>query len=363
MIISSEVAGAGNPYRQVGRVAAGERFIGRRDLVRLVQAAWQEPGRPSNVRVLGHHRTGKTSLVLYAMHTSPVDRADLVSVTLNVGSQDCGSDLFRSMTRRVLEGLNEWDGPDRHADLAAIDHAVQASVAWYDLREAVRAFFKAARRAERFVLVVLDEFDRASTAFTRLAEFQLLRDLASDPQFSLGLITISRRPIESIEMDAAGGSILGGVVTMTRYVGMFTDAEADLLLARAAAAGVGLAAVRDQIVERAGLHPFLLELLCNRIVETCQETGRLDVSAAYDLEAPTFEQQFAQLLGNIDADSGGRGLTLLRRVAAGTGSEPPSLDLNRLCLMGVVSRGPGGLALFSAELARHVLMNTVPSVP
>ena len=182
-------------------------------------------------------------------------------------------------------------------------------------------------------------------------------------QYLWGTLLGSHKIIPKVSPNKTWEGFLGGVVTMTRYVGMFTDAEADLLLARAAAAGVGLAAVRDQIVERAGLHPFLLELLCNRIVETCQETGRLDVSAAYDLEAPTFEQQFAQLLGNIDADSGGRGLTLLRRVAAGTGSEPPSLDLNRLCLMGVVSRGPGGLALFSAELARHVLMNTVPSVP
>jgi hypothetical protein len=255
-------------------------------------------------------------------------------------------DLFRSMTRRALEELG-----GRLPDLDAIDSAIQRATAWYDLVEAVRAFFKAMRGGDRHVLVVLDEFDRAATAFTRLAEFQLLRDLASDPAFPLGLITISRRPIESIEIDTAGGSILGGVVTTHRYVGMFTDTETDLMLARCAGVGIGLAAVREEIVERAGRHPFLLELLCNRIVEVHHATGMLDVPAAYALEADAFEAQFAHLLKGIDADSDGRGSALVYNIAAGAGASVPSIDLNRLELMGVVGDG----TLFSRHFARYVL--------
>ncbi|MEU6010427.1 ATP-binding protein [Streptomyces sp. NPDC047453] len=349
-----------NPYRQVGRVAEGDRFIGRSGLVRLVQSAWQEPGRPSNMRVLGYHRTGKTSLVRQALHASPVQRADLINVWLDVGTHDSGADLFRSMTRQVMEEFRRRGRPSEEAslgDLGAINAAVQQDGGWGDLREAVRDFFIALSRAGYHVLAVLDEFDRAATAFTRLAEFQLLRILASDPMFPLGLITISRRDIESIEFDAAGGSILGGVVATRRYVGMLTDDEADLMLARAATVNIGLASVREEVIGCTGLHPFLLELLCGRIVDIHQVTGVLDVKAAYEQEAATFERQFSQLRQNIEADSEGRATALLRRLASGSRSEPSSLELNRLKQMGVVSSGPDPTMLFSREFARYVLMS------
>lgn len=207
---------------------------------------------------------------------------------------------------------------------------------------------------------MLDEFDRATTTFTRLAEFQLLRSLASDPMFSLGLITISRRDIESIEHDAAGGSILGGVVATRRYVGMFNDEEADLMLARAAVIGIGLASVREEIIARTGLHPFLLELLCHRLVDLHQIAGELDVRAAYDQEAPTFARQFAQLWQNIDADSKGRATELLTRLAIGRPLDCESPELSQLKQMGVVACGPGrATTLFSPEFARYIQMSAM----
>lgn len=98
------------------------------------------------------------------------------------------------------------------------------------------------------------------------------------------------------------------------------------MLARAAGVGIGLASVREEIIACTGLHPFLLELLCNRIVDIHQETGELDVKAAYEYEAPTFYTQFAQLRQNIEADSEGRATALLRRLAVGAAAEPVSLE-------------------------------------
>ena len=352
-----------NPYRLVGQVAEGDRFIGRTELIRQLQSVWQDSGRPSNLRLLGHHRMGKTSVMRQALHTCRARPDDLLKIWINVGSHDSGMDLFRAMARRVMEQLRD---PERSASLpdgvaercAPIDMAVQKAGTWYDLSESIRDFFKAIRRAGLSVLMVLDEFDRASTTLKNLAEFQLLRDLASDPVFSVGLITVSRRDIESIEIATAGGSILGGVVATRRYVGMFTDEEVDLMLARAASCGIGLASVRESIVDLTGGHPFLLELLCNRIVEIHQATGEISPQLAYEEESHTFAAQFAQLLENIDRDSQGRGTVLLRRIAAGAGPEGPSLDLNRLRLTGVVTPGSSPPRLFSREFARYLQMAT-----
>ena len=335
-----------NPYRLVGRVALGDHFVDRPELTRSICSAWQEPGRPSNLCVLGHHRTGKTSLVKHAVGSC--NRDDLVTVWLGTGRHATGLDLFRSMVRGVMDKLVDHDRLD------AIGDVVLTTRSWYDLDSAVTAFFGAVSDAGKAVLIVLDEFDRATTTCARLAEFQLMRDLASEPQFPVGLVTISRRPVHEIEIDAAGGSILDGVLTTRRYVGMFTNAQADVMLARAALAGVDLAAVRNEIIERSGLHPFLLESLCNSIVELYQETGDLNVEQAFDCIMGVFDTQFSQLVESVRLDTNGQGITLLKLLAEGGVPDAPSLILNRFQRMGLVSQTQGSPVLFSSEFARHV---------
>jgi len=332
-----------NPYMEAGRVASGDRFIGRATLVRQVAECWQAPGRPSNLRIVGLHRIGKSSLIRRALDELP-PRGDIITACLNVGSQDSGMDLFRSMVRQTID-----QGPgDR--ELVSIATAIQSARAWYDLVEGVRAFFSEIHARGRNVLVVLDEFDRAATAFTRQGQFQLLRDLASESRYSLGLITLSRRQIEKIEIDAAGGSILGGVVSNARYVGMFADAEADIMLARAAAAGIGLASVRDQIIAHTGLHPYLLELLCRRILEIHDATGKIDVDAAFAEESPVIEAYFGMLLEAVNTDMDGQGAALLHRIAAGRPVGQEVMGLTQLRLLGIIS----GDGLFAAEFARFI---------
>ena len=335
-----------NPYMEVGRVAEGDRFIRRTALVRQVAECWQVAGRPSNLRIVGLHRIGKTSLIRRALDEFP-PRSNVITASLNVGSQDSGTDLFRSMVRQTLDQAGD-------NELIPIGTAIQTADAWYDLVEGVRSFFAAVRTRGLSVLVILDEFDRAATTFTRLGQFQLLRDLASESKYSLGLITISRRDIEKIEIDAAGGSILGGVISNARYVGMFTDAEVDIMLARAATAGIGLASVRDQILSRTGPHPFLLELRCRRIVETHDAIGKIDVAAAFAEEHPVIEAYYARLLEAVSADTDGRGVALVRQIAAGREGTWHSAGLTQLRLRGILSSD----GLFSPEFARFVLLNS-----
>jgi hypothetical protein len=352
-----------NPYRWAGRVVEPERFIRREPLLRHVESSWRDPGTPTNLRVIGHHRTGKTTLVRRALDTLPGARPDLLQVWIDVSRQESGMDVFRSIAKSVVASLRKAGAaapPGLLGALAPINEAVQLAVEWHDLEGAVNDFFATMHDADQQGLLVLDEFDRAEGVFKRLAEFQLLRAIVSDSGCVMGLITISRRDIESIETDAAGGSILGGVVVNKLHVGMFDDGETDLLLARAADVGVGLAALRPRLVEFSGSHPFLLDVLCRSLVEGWQVTGKLDFAVAYEQVEEIFADQFARLLRNIRTDTE-EGALLLRRVASGAvGVGVASLGLSRLRRMGVVRFGADGrAALFSAEFGRYVMLSAV----
>jgi glycosyltransferase involved in cell wall biosynthesis len=332
-----------NPYRFVGRPAIGDHFVDRAPLVRKVTEVWQEPGRPGNLSVIGHLRAGKTSLVWHAL--SLMDRTDIAVLQINVVIHASALDLFRAIAGQLADKV---DGLDEAAG------AVRAARDWYDLSNAVTALFKEVADRGRYVLLVLDEFDRAPFVLADLSAFQLLRSLASEPEYPVGLITISRRAVIDIETDAAGGSRLDGVLGARCYVGTFTAREAAELIGRARPV-VDLSGAADEITGRVGRHPYLLPALCARIVERYLETGTVAVAAAYELQRADFAEYFDRLLRDIDADSDGRGSATLIKIARGADPASYPLEVQKLVSTGVVERTAGALALFSAEFGRYLL--------
>ncbi|HEY5834334.1 glycosyltransferase [Streptomyces sp.] len=338
---------APNPYWFVGQAVVGEDFVERPELTRRITDMWRGPGRPANLSLFGHHRVGKTSLVDRAL--SLADRDDLGIVRLSMGRQASVFDLFRTLTREVAACFPQV------TELAELARPVHDTRDWFDLHGGIAEFFKELGRSGLYVLVALDDFDRAPRVLAELSPFQLLRTLASEAAYPVGLLTVSRRPIIEIETDAAGGSRLDGVMTDRAYVGMFTAAEAGRLVDRARRAGVDLSAVLPEITARSGLHPYLLGLLCHRAVEQYHTTGVLDMAAAAAEEAPAFRAHFGRLVDSVQLDTAGQGLTLLRHIAARRPAPADSQDLQQLADMGVVVRNGKDLRLFSAEFASYTL--------
>ena len=303
---------SGNPYDSVGMVAVGDHFVERGQLGRMIERRWRGPGtRPGNLSVLGLHRTGKTSLVQRA--ADRCQRTDLDTIFIDVATLTSGEELFRSIIQEALEKTKEIS-----PDLDAIAGGGLKAEKWDGLRYAVTKFFEALRENGHHIMIVLDEFDRAADICRALAYFQLLRNLASEDNYSVGLITISRRRVDKIEINAAGRSILGGVLALTEEVGMFASAEADTMLGRALPLGIDLRPERERILDLTGFHPYLLELLCCSIVDHYKDTNEVDVESAYEEVAGTFTGHFDLLAEVIERDLGKGGLALLRDLAGGT---------------------------------------------
>jgi hypothetical protein len=100
---------------------------------------------------------------------------------------------------------------------------------------------------------------------TRLSEFQFLRSLASERP-AVGIVTISRKPVYVIEIDAVSGSTLDAVLSLRCDVGCFTDDEVDQMLDKSRSHGVDLAMRRADVVKFTGGHP------CTRTSSPCCAT-------------------------------------------------------------------------------------------
>lgn len=335
---------APNPFREAGRPASGDRYIERPAYKDKLDALWRDPGRPGNLSVFGQRGVGKTSLVEHAL--AGVDRPDLAVVRVDVGRTTSVSDLFGTIARRVAKRLPELTG------LAEMAGAVRDAGDWTDLDEAVSAFFEDIGDRGRYVLLVLDQFDRAPLVLAELSGYQLLRALASEARYPVGLVTISRRTVYQIETDAAGGSRLQGVIGRRCDVGLFELSEAARMMERASLAGLDLSPVAARVLDLAGTHPYLLESLCGRVVEHHRATGKVDVEAAA-AGAVDLRTYWMRLVEAIDRDTGGHGERLLRGIAAGSAvQETP--ELQELVRTGVVVRNGADHRLFSAGFTRFL---------
>ncbi|MEU4741545.1 ATP-binding protein [Actinosynnema sp. NPDC023658] len=349
-----------NPYRNVGQRVLGDAFVGRTELLWRVRSTW-EGDVLGNLSVQGSHRMGKTSLVGRAVELDRGNRPDLVFISASVGDYESGPDLFRALVRKAHSEVVQSPGPARPY-LPLLDQSL-GSVSTTDdvatLRDQVSEYFGHLGRAGLSTVVVLDEFDRASAVLTRLSEFQFLRSLASERP-AVGLVTISRRPIHVIEIDAVSGSTLDAVLSLRCDVGCFTDDEIDQMLDKVKPHGIDLGAHRADVVKFTGGHPYLLALLCHEVVQQYRQRGGIDVDAAYRGLTNQFETQFATLVRGLDTSTGDRAGFLLHKVVAKATDAVPAPDLDLMERLGLIQKDGTSFRLFSPEFERYV-RRAIPS--
>lgn len=351
-----------NPYRYVGQKVLDGAFVGRSDLLWRVRSSWAGP-LLGNLSVQGSHRMGKTSLVARAVELDTGARPELLFISLSVGDYESGADLFRSIVRKTHTQLVAAPVPSvlpYQPVLGQLLSEIGRTADAAELRDGISEYFGHLGKTGVSIVIVLDEFDRASAVFTRLAEFQFLRSLASERQ-AIGLVTISRKPINVIEIDAVSGSTLDAVMSLRCYVGCFTDGEIDELLGQAVQCGVDLVSHREHIIEFTGGHPYLLSLLCHEIVLRYHQTGEIAVHAAHRTLVDQFETQFRTLSRALKNSSETRAEQLLLKVLAKGGDSIATIDLDLMRRLGLLREDGASVRLFSAEFDRFVRRTMRPS--
>jgi len=339
----------GNPYQNVGQPARGDRFVGREELVSRVRGI-VEGDRPSNMSIIGNHRTGKTSLIYRSLIDIPTVRPDLAVVLVGIGKVERIEDVFRLIGRATVDALGVLPARDLDGFATTLE-ALEVESGWYGIMSQFTKLFSAIHRRGLKVLIVLDEFDRINLAGVQTAHFQLLRDLCTEDWSSTGLVTVSRQRVKTLEIGSTKGSCLDQVLAVRTYTKLFEPDEQLAMLRRAGAVGVDLEPRTEWITSLAGRHPYLLELLCYELVQSA-----VDINMAYRNVRSAYADFFARLISIIDADLGGSGVDKLYQVVDGIGLDVSIDDALALIRYGlVVEADDKSLVPFSDEFGRYLL--------
>ena len=226
-----------NPFAGYGSIVKGSRFVGRKKEIQKLKACTlgDEYG---CVAIMGLPRIGKSSLAwqVFKENEEMLNKENTYVIwqamaTLNTNMSNTSTLFFKKMVLDCDDELEIKTNSD--SDLASrykkIVEKVVCPLKTVNDEESIRSlvlkYFKFVRKILNFkIIFVLDEFDSVKNYFD-VADFQLLRELAYNPDSKLCLVTCSRKTIDEIESKDGAISNFAGIFSDLR-LGVFSEEDA-----------------------------------------------------------------------------------------------------------------------------------------
>jgi hypothetical protein len=293
-----------NPFSDYGNIVRGERFIGRRNDLRVIDSRIIRPREPGNLAIIGEPRIGKSSLVYKAVIEARDDliAKRLLPIWINLATYDQAPIFFRSLVTRCVDEMEElgWlSDPVRRT----ADRVLQDELSWGEGYGRIQRFFEKVRQSQVRVLFILDEFDNARYLFRGdVSGFQGLRELSYRPEWRVTYITMSRRTIRDIELQTQAISTFDGIFHK-HYLAMFGQEDLNEYFLRLALVGIPTDPdLESRVNFYCGGHPYLLEMLGYELVELFRERQQTDVDVAARRIAQDFVAQYDRMVDLLRED-------------------------------------------------------------
>ncbi|MXY98604.1 MAG: ATP-binding protein, partial [Gemmatimonadetes bacterium] len=98
-----------NPFSDYGKIVHGERFIGRGQIIGVVESRIIQPTNPGNLAIVGVHRIGKSSLVYKTIVEQRDKLTDkgILPIWRGLSSYDQSSEFFRSLVDEYVSEMED----------------------------------------------------------------------------------------------------------------------------------------------------------------------------------------------------------------------------------------------------------------
>lgn len=262
-----------NPFSDYGQLIKGKRFAGRKQEIQAIRnrVIGESFG---NIAVMGMPRVGKSNLAFQALMTLKEEQFAKrnIIIFVYVGKFSSSLDFFKHLTSSVLEDLKQ-NVTDENVELInklknKYEDIKSSIIDRYEFNENIERFFKLLHRYNYRATYILDEFDRAVDLFSE-ADFQNLRNISSQVEWKICIVTLSRRTIQEIELQNGAISSLSGVFSDLR-LGLFSKEDFNEYWHIVKSFEIEISEdYKRQVKYLVGHHPFLIDLYnyeaCNLI--------------------------------------------------------------------------------------------------
>lgn len=253
-----------NPFADYGRIIHGDRFIGRIPEIRAIEQRVLGREQYGNLAIMGLPRVGKTSLAWQAIMEKKGDLLSMSTIPIFVPVGNCrtSKDFYKTLVSLINDEVEHvCEDVQRFDKVNSIYLQLNGASDDVDFSLLVQKYFKFLKRLGYKTIYILDEFDSVQ-GFFEVADFQMLRELSTNPDTEVCLVTCSRKTIKEIE--ALNGAISNFYNTFNDIrLAMYSDDDINMYWS-----WVGNHVEIDNNYKEkaefyAGRHPFLLDFYNN----------------------------------------------------------------------------------------------------
>jgi len=274
-----------NPLSDCGNILEGKRFIGREYAIETIKNRILSKN-GGNIAIMGLPRVGKSSLSWKALmevrDSALLDKIFIIRI--NVGDISTSKDFYKILVSELFEELedekvfteNFFSVLEKHKNIifSNTDNVYKKNSIW--------RFYKKVAKENINVIYILDEFDHIGSIF-KLEDFQLLREISTNPNTKIALATVSRRTIYEIELlgDAALSKL--STVFSDLNLGLFNNNEIVQYWKQLDKFGVETDEEYQEIVYYyAGNHPFLIDIFNFEMINILLIKEEMDIEHSID---------------------------------------------------------------------------------
>ncbi len=296
------------PFANYGNIVYGEEFVGREDAIRTIRqrivSAYPSPGCLS---IVGPPRIGKSSLAYQTLiyPQSSLLKQQLIAIRINLPSEvDSKETLLRKFVSKTLIALEDADLENEALFLKG-NQLLEKNLSWLELQDQVQIFFTKVKKSGWRVVIVIDEFDAARSIFQEnQAIFQSLREFAYNPDWRVGLVTVSRRSLSQITNQSRADISNFAGIFLERFIHSFTSDELAKLLNKLKDIGIEISQdIFEFFWKNTGGHPYLASALGFQIASMWLENKQFNLDLALQDATPAFLKYYDNLIEILQEDN------------------------------------------------------------
>ncbi|MEA3357058.1 MAG: Swt1 family HEPN domain-containing protein [Patescibacteria group bacterium] len=337
-----------NPFANYGNIVWGDRFIGRKDDMRVVENRIIRPKEPGNLAIIGEYRIGKSSLIYKALmeRKDELTAQNLLPIWINLGIYEQVSHFFRSLVIRCVDEMKDLNWITKNI-LRSADLVLDEEQSWSEEYFRIQRFFEKVRQAGYRVLFIFDEFDHARHLFKGdISGFQKLRELSYRPEWQVTYVSISRRSIREIELQTRASSTLDGIF-LKHYLEMFNNDDVQEYFRKLSSTGLVISSDdKNQIAFYCDGHPYLLEMLGYEIVEIFREEQKVDVDETMRRIEQSFVDHYDHVVELLREDGS---FNKLLQILFGPVVDAKRTDVDKFLKYGLIKAGSQGVCVGFSE--------------
>ncbi len=343
-----------NPFANNGNIVYGNDFVGRKKEIKTIQQRVINSPQAGCLAIVGAPIIGKSSLAYHTL-IYPKDlliEKNILSFRINLPDVQNHQELFRELVKQTLEALNDADSQDESLFIRG-KSLLEKNLQWLDLQSEVRQFLKRVKRSQWRVIAVIDEFDEARHIFQDGVGFQALREIAYQPEWSICLVTVSRRSLSEIASQANSDiSNLPGIFK-DQTLRCFSQDELKCLLNKLHQIGFSVTDDCLQFIwNNTGGHPHLASALAFELANSWLNNHEYNLEHSLQKSTPEFLKYYDNLIDILQEDNS---LDKLLQILFGPAITVTRFDAEKFVRYGLIEPNTNGYyQVFSSHFENYL---------